>query len=108
MNKIQKTAINLLLSYILDNPMEKLPKMFEMAEKLDRGNLHATQIRVLRDVLMDKNSVWHSFVKNLFRDVDAKLLQKFVECFIVNANLEGEERARAIEKNTTAMFHGQF
>lgn len=98
MNKIQKTAINLLLSYILDNPMEKLPKMFEMAEKLDRGNLHATQIRVLRDVLMDKNSVWHSFVKNLFRDVDAKLLQKFVECFIVNANLEGEERARAIEK----------
>jgi uncharacterized Fe-S cluster-containing radical SAM superfamily protein len=98
LNKIQKTAINLLLSYILDNPMEKLPKMFEMAEKLDRGNLHATQIRVLRDVLMDKNSVWHSFVKNLFRDVDAKLLQKFVECFIVNANLEGEERARAIEK----------
>jgi len=71
LNKIQKTAINLLLSYILDNPMEKLPKMFEMAEKLDRGNLHATQIRVLRDVLMDKNSVWHSFVKNLFRDVDA-------------------------------------
>lgn len=98
MNKIQKTAINLLLSYILDNPMEKLPKMFEMAEKLDRGNLHATQIRVLRDVLMDKNSVWHSFVKNLFRDVDAKLLQKFVECFIVNANLERKERARAIEK----------
>jgi len=35
LNKIQKTAINLLLSYILDNPMEKLPKMFEMAEKLD-------------------------------------------------------------------------
>jgi len=98
MNMIKKTAANLLLSYVSDNPMDKLPKMFEIAEKLDRGNLHAPQIRTLRSVLLDENNVWHAFVKNLVRDVDTKLIQKFVECFIVNANLDGEERARAVEK----------
>jgi len=98
MNKIQKTAASLLLNYISDNPMEKLPKMFEIAEKLDRGNLYATQISVLRNILLDENNVWHTFVKNLFQEVDTKLLQKFLECFIINAVLDGEEHARAIEE----------
>lgn len=98
MNKIQKTALNLLLNYVTDDPMEKLPKMFEIAEKLDRGNIHTTQINTLRKVLLDENSNWHTFAENLVRDVDPKLLKKFVECFIVNANLEGEERAHNAEK----------
>jgi len=98
MNKIQKTAAHLLLNYISDNPMEKLPKMFDIAEKLDRGNMHSTQINGLRKVLLDENNVWHTFVEKLFSEVDTKLIQKFVECFIVNANLEGFERTCEIEK----------
>jgi len=98
MNRIKKTAVSLLLNYVSDDPMEKLPKMFNIAEKLDRGNLHANMISGMRNVILDENNVWHTFVKNLVEDVDTKVLQKFMECFIVNANLEGEERARAIEK----------
>ncbi|NLY43684.1 MAG: radical SAM protein [Clostridiaceae bacterium] len=98
MNRIQKTAVNLLLNYISDNPMGRLPKMLEIAEKLDRGGLHSVQINALRNILLDENNIWHTFTENLVQEVDTKLLQKFVECFIVNANLEGEERARAIEK----------
>jgi len=98
MNRIQKTAVNLLLEYISDDPVEKLPKMFEIAEKLDRGNLHTTQINALRNVLLDENNVWHTFVQDLFQDVDTKLIQKFVECFIVNANLLSAERTRALEE----------
>lgn len=98
MNKIQKAAVSVLLNYLSDNPMEKLPKMFEIAEKLDKGNLHASQIRMTRNALLDENNVWHTFTKNMFRDVDPKLIKKLVECFIVNATLEGDERARALEK----------
>ncbi|MGI5970996.1 MAG: radical SAM protein [Oscillospiraceae bacterium] len=98
MNMIQRRAVNVLLNYVTDDPIKKLPKMLELAEKLDRGNLHSTQISALRNLLLDENSVWHSFVRNLVQEVDAKVLQKFVECFIVNANLEGAERARAVEK----------
>jgi len=94
MNKIQKTAVNMLLNYISENPIEKLPKMFEIAEKLDRGQRHSTQMNVLRKVLLDESSIWHTYAQNLVREVDTKLLQNFVKCFIVNANLEGAERAR--------------
>jgi Radical SAM superfamily. len=98
MNKIQKTAVNLLLNYVSDDPIGKLPKMFEIAEKLDRGNIHTPQITMLRKVLLDENSNWHTFAVKLVDEVDLKCLKKFVECFFVNANLQGEERAHNAEK----------
>jgi len=94
MDVIQKAALKMLLHYIEDDPMEKLPKMLDIAEKLDRGNLHAPQIKGLREVLLDENNVWHTFTKNLLEEVDTKLIKKFVECFLVYANIEGERRVR--------------
>lgn len=37
MNKVQKTAVDLALHYLSNNPMDKLPAMLNIAEKLDRG-----------------------------------------------------------------------
>jgi len=98
MNRIQKTAANMLLNYIADDPLEKLPKIIELAEKLDKDNMHATQIKAVREILSDENNVWYTFVKNLVQEVDKKLFKKFVECFIINANFEGYARGREIER----------
>lgn len=98
MNIIQKNMLNLMLHYLSNDPMKHLPKMFEIAEKLDRDNLHTTQINTLRKVLLDENNVWHGFVENLFREVDLKQIRKFVECFFVNANLENTPRVREIQQ----------
>jgi len=95
---IKKAAVKMLLNYVSDNPMQKLPKMFKIAEKLDRGHLYTKQISTMREVLLDENSVWHAFTENLFRDVDIKVIKKLVECFFVNANLDGAQRAVAAEK----------
>ncbi|HHU06144.1 MAG TPA: radical SAM protein [Clostridiales bacterium] len=95
---LQKTAVNLMLSYVSDNPIEKLPKMFRIAEMLDRGKMHAHMIRPLRNMLLDENSVWHTFVERLCAEVDTKALQKLVGCFFINANLKRAEKARAIEE----------
>lgn len=98
MKKIQKTAIDLLMRYLSDNPMEKLPKMFNIAEKLDRENLHAKHIEVMRTALLDETSNWYRLVDDLLREVDIKLLQKLVTSFVINANLERAARARAVEE----------
>ena len=99
MNKIKKAAANMLLDYIIsDDPLEKLPKIFDIAEKLDRGNLHTAQIDGVRKALLDRNSNWYTFVKKLFDEVDKKCIQKFVECFMINAHLTGFERTCEIEK----------
>ncbi|WP_187351006.1 radical SAM protein [Capillibacterium thermochitinicola] len=91
----QKLAVKLLMGYLADKPMEKLPRMFSLAEKLDRRNLHASQIQAVKKALLDEGSNWRLLVENLFREVDLRLIQKLVESFIVNANLLGGARAQA-------------
>jgi len=90
MNSVSKAAVHLLLNYVSNNPMEKIPIMFELAEKLDRGNLHAGQISTMRQILLDENSVWRTFVEAVVREVDTKLLKKVVECFFVNSTWRGK------------------
>jgi len=97
MSKIKKTAVNMLLDYVMaDDPLQKLPKMFDVAEKLDRGHLHASQIAAMRKWLLDENSVWHTFARKLMDEVDRNCLRKFLECFIVNANLGRAERVHEL------------
>ncbi|MGI5936152.1 MAG: radical SAM protein [Oscillospiraceae bacterium] len=96
MNTLKKAAMNKLLDYVVsDDPMGKLPKMFDLAEKLDRGHMHESKIQSLRNWLLDENSVWPTFAEKLVQEVDRKCLQKFLECFIVNANLG---RAELVEE----------
>lgn len=98
MNKIQKAAANTLLNYIIsDDPLEKLPKIFDIAGKLDKGNLHTVQIDSVRQAILDENSVWNTFVRKLFDEVDKRCIRKFVECFVINAHFQGYERTLEIE-----------
>lgn len=94
MKKVRNTAVDLLLRYLSSNPMEKLPAMLTVAEKLDRGNIHTTQIQELRKLLTDEQGIWYKFTRDLFRKVNLHSLQKLVECFLFNASLDGEARAR--------------
>jgi MoaA/NifB/PqqE/SkfB family radical SAM enzyme len=75
--------------------MEKLPKMFDLAEKLDRKKIRTNEIQALRDVLLNENSNWHRLTVNLFENVDLKLIQLFAVNFLIYANIEGLTRARA-------------
>lgn len=88
----------MLLNYISDDFLGKLPRILKLAEKLDRGNFHATQITTVRNVLLDESNVWHTFARNLLQEVDKKCIMKFVEGFIINTHLVGNERRQAIEK----------
>jgi MoaA/NifB/PqqE/SkfB family radical SAM enzyme len=72
--------------------MEKLPKMFAIADKPDIEKQHTSQIQSMRNVILDENNVWHSFIEDLLRDVDTKLLRKFVKNFFINATFEGGDR----------------
>lgn len=101
MKNVQKAGVALLLRYLSNNPMEKLPKMFAIAEKLDKDNSYTPHIRMMRKALLDENSVWYNvwrgFVEDVFQKVDMKLLRKFAENFFVNANLVSDSKARASE-----------
>lgn len=95
---VQKVTMNLLIHYLADNPMEKLPRMLSIAEKMDCNGNYKQQIKVIREVLNDKSSVWHQYVENLFRDIDIRVLKKVAECFLVNANLVGTPKSQEAQR----------
>jgi len=97
MKKIRNTTVDLLLRYLSNNPMEKLPAIFAIAQQLDRGKIHSGQIMELQRLLSDPQGIWYQFTETLFEEVNIRSLQKFVECFLLNASLDGEAIAREAE-----------
>jgi hypothetical protein len=86
------------MRYLVTDPMKKLPAMLRIAEKLDQEKLHASQIQALKQVLLDKNSIWHDFVEKMIQEVERKVLARMVESFIINANLKNAVHTQKLEK----------
>lgn len=97
MRALRNTAVEMLIRYLSNDPMNKLPWMFDIAERLDRGKLYTSEIRAVRRAIQDENSVWHRFTKSVFEEIDLKHLQKLGETFFVNSILDGRARAREAE-----------
>lgn len=97
MKALRSTAVDILMRYLSNDPMSKLPWMFDVAEKLDRGHLYTSEIRKVREAVLDENNVWHQFVKKAFEEIDLRHLKKLVETFLINSILDGRARAREAE-----------
>jgi len=50
MNMVPKKTVNLAIKYLSDDPMKKLPKLFALAEALDRGHKRTADIRRIREL----------------------------------------------------------
>ena len=97
MKKTRAALVDLLMHYLANDPMKRLPAMLSAAQRLDRKKLHASQIAALREVLLAPDSIWRGFVESLFAQVDLRPLQILVKSFLINANLETGPRAQALE-----------
>lgn len=98
MKSVKNALLGTLLKFIAADPMKRLPAMLKIAETLDSSGMHKGQLKAVRESVLDVDSVWHGFVRNLFDGVDVRCIQKLAECFMFNASFDGEPRARAAEK----------
>jgi MoaA/NifB/PqqE/SkfB family radical SAM enzyme len=94
----KKEALGLLIKYLSGDPIKKLPAMFDLATKLDKEGLHTSQISIMRSKLLEEGGPWNIFVKSLFADVDARLIRKFVECFLISATIDKENTSISLEE----------
>ncbi len=98
MKRVRTRAMDLLMRYLATDPMKKLPAMLRIAEKVDKGGLHAGQIQSLREVLLEENGVWRRFTESLIQEVDRKVLSRVMESFIINANLNNAAHTQMLEE----------
>lgn len=87
MSITQTATLNLLMSYLKNDPMSKLPAILDLAENMDQGHVHAGAFKAIREVLSDKDGVWYKFTENLFNDVDPRVLKKAITSFLFNGVL---------------------
>ena len=90
MKNVKTIALNQLINYIATDPLNKLPKIMELAKKLDRKGNYLQLFSVISAALSDENSHWHKLVENLFHNVDSKVIRKLAECFAINTTLVGK------------------
>jgi MoaA/NifB/PqqE/SkfB family radical SAM enzyme len=97
MSILQDALLEVLLRYLVSDPMAKLPTMLSIVEKLDRHRTYEREISAVRKALTDETCVWYRFADSLFRGVDKHSLRKLVECLAINGSIAGGTHARSIE-----------
>ncbi|HPB39831.1 MAG TPA: radical SAM protein [Flexilinea sp.] len=98
-SKVQNAMLSLLMGYLENDPMNKIPAILDLAEKMDTGHVHANSFKVVRRELTDKNGVWYQFTENLFNEVDPRVIKKAVTSFFFNGILNnGTKQDKLREK----------
>lgn len=97
MRKLRDVFLDLLLRYLITDPIAKLPTILSLVEKLEKGHIYEAEIRAAREALADETGVWRKFAERLFDEVDRNSLQKMVEGLVINASMVGGAHSRAFE-----------
>lgn len=96
---LQIAAIKQAYAYLDKDPDANLPKLMELADKLDAANAYQVQRDAVRAALTDPSNNWYRLVRSLWDDVDANVRKKLFENFVINANfLWAPRREAAMEK----------
>jgi len=97
--RVQIAAIKQAYAYLDKDPDANLPKLVDLADKMDVGNAYAAQRKAVREALSDPENNWYKLVRSLWTDIDPHVRRTLFENFVINANfLWAPRRNAAMEK----------
>ena len=98
MENLQVAAIKQAYAYLDRDPDANIPKLMDLADKLDVSNAYAKQRAAVREALADPDNNWYRLVRSLWDDVDDGVRKKLFENFLINANFLWAPRQAEAEK----------
>lgn len=97
---LQVAAIKQAYAYLDKDPDTNLPKLMELADKMDTANAFAAQRDAIRRAISNPGNNWYRLVRSLWDDVDDNVRKKLFENFVINANfLWAPHRRAAMEQH---------
>lgn len=97
---LKSLGLKVVFNYLDSDPENNIPKVFDWIRKFDKNNMVAHQMDLIESVFKDKDSVWHKYMVNLYRDIDNDVRKTLFENFLINSTiLGGQRRKKAIEEN---------
>ena len=91
---LQVAAIKQAYAYLDKDPDTNLPKLMELADKMDTANAFAAQRDAIRRAISNPGNNWYRLVRSLWDDVDDNVRKKLFENFVINANFLWAPRRR--------------
>ena len=95
---IQVAAMKKAYDYLDSDPDKNLPKLLDLADKLDVSNIYKSKREAVRKALSDPNNNWYRLVRSLWDDVDPHVRKTIFENFLINANFLWAPRRQAAMK----------
>ena len=95
---IQIAAIKQAYAYLDKDPDANLPKLMDLADKMDTANAYAAQRDAIRAAISDPSNNWYKLVRSLWDDVDDNVRKKLFENFVINANFLWAPRREAAKQ----------
>jgi len=92
---IQVTAMKQAYAYLDRDPEANLPRLMDLADKLDTDNAYAAQRAAVREALGSPDGNWYRLVRSLWEDVDSSVRKRLFENFVINANFLWASRHEA-------------
>ena len=89
LDKVQATALEAVMDYVLKNPAKNFPKLVDWAERFDVKHAFAGQISVLRPIAEDPDNTWNRFAVKLCEEIDHDILKATIRNFFINATMTG-------------------
>ena len=93
--KVKSFGLKQAISFIDKDPETNIPKIMDWLEAHDSGTNITTQVKIVRESFLNKDSNWNQLIMSLWTDIDAGVRKKLFENFIINASMIGAKRQAA-------------
>ena len=95
---MQRQLVKKACEYLEKDPMANLPKVWDIAVKLDTSHALERQMAGIKPFVTDPNSNWYGYICDLFRDIDNEVMQTIFTNFVVNSNMVRKPLMEKAEK----------
>ena len=97
-DKAMEIGIKHAIEKIKEDPDKNLPKLLEYVEKFDKDKMWEPQYKFMEKVVADKDNNWNKYLKDLLKDIDQSVLEKFLCNFIINSAIKGISRNHEVKE----------
>lgn len=81
--------MKLAYAYLDSNPEKNIPKLMNWVDRFDRNNAMASQRKIVRKVIEEKDNNWYRLILSLWDDLDPGVRKAFFNNFILNNSFIG-------------------
>ncbi len=84
------------IKYVARDPMNNLPRLLDIADKVAKEAHHKQNISNVRRVLKDKEGNWHKYAERLLNQTHPNIRERLAVNFFLNASLLGIPRQNEV------------